>query len=576
MQERVLGGRAASPGGGAGPARVLRTAAAGESGPPLPESDRAAEAERAAAALDAAGRELEAIAAELRAAGRAEEAEIVDTGALMAADPALLASAERRIREQGVRAPAAIGAAADEHAEALARIGDETLAARADDVLSLGRRAARIARGEGQHESAGGRVVLVADDLGPADVAELGDGVEAIALSAGAVTAHAAIVARSLGIPMVVCAGTDLLEAADGDVLVVDGGTGEVALVPSQERRAHAEAAQARRERARQAAARDRALPAATVDGHAIAVLVNAAGAAEAAKGMEAGAAGIGLLRTELAFLEAGAWPTVDGHLRALRPVIERAQGRPVTVRVLDFGGDKTPPFLRGADERGIALLLRHPDALADQLEAIVRAAGGSELRVMLPMVSSAAEVREVRSMLAGQRVQLGAMIETREAVAAIDEIVPVCDFLSIGTNDLTHSALDSDRFSESEAVTHHPRVLDLIARTVDAATGAHVPLEVCGEAASDPRSFPLLVGLGVDELSVGASRVGAVRAWTRALDYMAVRRLAREALGLADAAEVALRVGPIARRLMLLEAGDAGGQGVQSGNGVVALGGQA
>jgi phosphoenolpyruvate-protein kinase (PTS system EI component) len=245
-------------------------------------------------------------------------------------------------------------------------------------------------------------------------------------------------------------------------------------------------------------------------------------------------------------------------------------------VRVLDFGGDKTPPFLRGEPERGIALLLRHPGALEAQLDAILAGAADTRLRVMLPMVSHVGEVEAVREMLRGRMPKLGAMIETREAAAAAREIAAACDFLSIGTNDLTHSALGSDRFAPGEAVTHHPRVLALVARTVEAAREAGIRVEVCGEAASDPVALPLLVGLGVDELSVGASRVGAVRAWVRALDFGESAAVARAALELADAREVARLVEPVARRLRLLEAGDAGGEGVDRDGRVPALGGQA
>jgi phosphoenolpyruvate-protein kinase (PTS system EI component) len=209
---------------------------------------------------------------------------------------------------------------------------------------------------------------------------------------------------------------------------------------------------------------------------------------------------------------------------------------------------------------------------LAAQLEAIVQAAQGVELRVMLPMVASAADVEAVRTMLPAG-VQLGAMIETREAVAAVQEIAAASDFLSIGTNDLTHSVLGSDRFAPGEAVAHHPRVLAAIARTAEA---ARIPVEVCGEAASDPVTVPLLVGLGVDELSVGASRVGAVRRWVRSLDYGEARGVALAALELGDGAEVARLVDPIARRLVLLESGDAGGEGVDGRGSVAAVGGQA
>jgi phosphoenolpyruvate-protein kinase (PTS system EI component) len=493
----------------------------------------------------------------------------------MAADPGLAAGVERRIIDVGMDAPTALTDATAEHADALAAIGDETLAARADDVLSLGRRAARIATGADDAPEAEGTAVLVAEDLGPADVAELHGSVCAVALAAGGATAHAAIVARSLGLPMVVGLGAELLEAAPGEPLVVDGDAGEVVRGPSAERLDRTEAARRRRQHALAVAARERDLPTTTIDGRTITVLVNSSCEAETVAGLEAGAAGIGLLRTELAFLEAPDWPTASDHLAALRPVLGPARGRTATVRVLDFGGDKTPPFLRDRAERGIALLLAHPEALDAQLEAIVAAAAGTHLRVMLPLVAAATDVEAVRARLP-EGVEVGAMIETREAAEAAPAIAAVSDFLSIGTNDLTHSALESDRFAAGQAVTHHPRVLGLIARTVDAARGAGVPLEVCGEAASDPVSFPLLVGLGVDELSVGASRVGAARAWARAIDYLSLRRTSRAALELSDAAEVARLVGPIAGRLVLLEAGEAGAEGIDGGGSVAAVGGQA
>jgi phosphoenolpyruvate-protein kinase (PTS system EI component) len=287
------------------------------------------------------------------------------------------------------------------------------------------------------------------------------------------------------------------------------------------------------------------------------------------------------LLRTELAFLDAADWPTASEHAYAVTGVLTRVPARPATVRVLDFGGDKLPPFLHAERERGIGLLLRYPEQLAAQLDAIVAAGAETRLRIMLPMVTGPSDVEAVGALLDGvlqgrPRPALGAMIETREAAMKAPEIAAVSDFLSIGTNDLTHSALGSDRFVPGEAVAYHPQVLDLIARTVDAARAAGIPLEVCGEAASDPVTFPLLVGLGVDELSVGASRVGAVRAWARALDYLAARRTARAALELSDAAEVARLVGSVAGRLVRLETGEAGAASLNGGARVAAIGGQA
>jgi phosphoenolpyruvate-protein kinase (PTS system EI component) len=195
------------------------------------------------------------------------------------------------------------------------------------------------------------------------------------------------------------------------------------------------------------------------------------------------------------------------------------------TVRVLDFGGDKTPPFLQGTQERGVALLLQEPEAFAAQARAILAVAGDTDLRVMLPMVRDAQQLEAARAIIGEACV--GAMIETADAVADVRAIAAAADFLSIGTNDLTHDILGSDRFTGRAAQTEDPRVLAAIHRVVEAGHAEGLIVEVCGEAASDPAVLPLLVGLGVDELSVGAARVGLTRAHVRELSFDEARKLA-------------------------------------------------
>jgi phosphoenolpyruvate-protein kinase (PTS system EI component) len=272
--------------------------------------------------------------------------------------------------------------------------------------------------------------------------------------------------------------------------------------------------------------------------------------------------------------LEAPAWPTEEEHTRLLAPVLAALAAQTATVRLLDFGGDKTPPFLDG-DERGIQLLLQHPDALRAQLAAVVAAGADTRLRILLPMVESAADVEAVRALLpeSAGPVQLGAMVETAHAADNAAGIAAAADFLSIGTNDLTHSVLGLDRFAGGAAFAYHPAVLRAVAATIEAAHDASIPVEVCGEAASDEITLPLLVGLGVDELSVGAARVGIVRAWVRLLVFEDATRLAREALALQNAFEVAQLVRPVALRLA--EAGDAAGESLDGRSGVAALGPQ-
>jgi phosphoenolpyruvate-protein kinase (PTS system EI component) len=499
----------------------------------VPPAARGREVDRANAALQAAAHELQEIATRLREKGRDAEAEIVETGELMAGDPALIERVRSLIVESGLPADAALGRAADQIATDLANLADPTLALRADDVRSLGRRAAAHARGGRTHASAG---VLVAATLGPADVAELATHAKGVALAGGGVTAHAAIVARSLGMPMVVGLGADALDVEDGEEVVLDGDAGVLIRRPDPGRVAAARAMTEQRHTARSNAVASRLEPAETTDGHRLVVLANAASVAEVIEGAEQGAEGVGLLRTELGFLDASAWPSLAQHLAFLKPVLDRLEGRTATVRLLDFGGDKTPPFLHGVEGRGIELLLQAPEALRAQLTAIVEAGTGTKLRILIPMVTSPDQVRAVHEMLGNvldgrPAPQVGSMIETPEAASRAAEIADASDFLSIGTNDLTQLVLGLDREKSKSAPVTDIRVLRLIEATTHASRAAGIPVDVCGEAASDAEAMPILVGLGVDELSVAAARVGEVRQAIRALDFKICREAAEERL---------------------------------------------
>jgi multiphosphoryl transfer protein len=562
IETSPLRGVPASPGIGVG--AVRRLVAPVSAGARVPEWERGTEIERAIAALAGAARELDALAARLRAANRESDAEIVETGALMALDPGLADAVNAAVSGDGLPAERAILEACSAQADLLSALPDELLASRADDVRSLGRRAALLATGTAPARVEGRDLVLVAEDLGPADIAELEAGVQAVALAGGGATAHAAIVARSLAIPLVAELGDAVLALPDGALVVVDGSEGVVLAQPDAKRVQHARGAAARRTRARERAAEQRAVPATTLDGRRITVLANVAGAPELRLALDAGAEGVGLLRTELAFLQVDDWPTRAQHRRALEPVLRRLGGRPATVRVLDYGGDKLPPFLDGARERGIGLLLQFPEALAAQLRAILESAAEAGVRVLVPLVGSTAELETVATALRAAADAVGApvpplgpMIETPQAAVIADALAERAGFLSIGTNDLTAAMLGIDRFAPGAGVAHHPRVLSAIATSVRAARRAGIPLEVCGEAASDPVALPLLVGLGVDEISVGASRVGTVRAWVRALVHGEAQELASRALRCATATQVEALVAAVAERLTALERGD-------------------
>jgi multiphosphoryl transfer protein len=538
MGERVLEGTPASPGVALGPAWRL-TAEVDATGP-LPPEQREHERIAAAAGLAAAADALIALARGLPA----EEAEIVETGAVMAQDPTLINAVDDAVAH-GLTAAQAIIRATGEHADAIAAIGDETLAARADDVRSLGRRAAALAMGRAQIAPRGSDLVLIANDLGPADVAELAPSLAGIALAGGGATAHAAIVARSLGVPMVTGLYEQVLGIAEGAPLVIDGSGGTLVSEPSTERAGAAKEEMRARRAAAQRAHELREQPATTTDGKRITVLANVASPEELELGLRSGAEGIGLLRTELAFLDAAEWPSEQRHTEALRPILAGLGRRPATVRVLDFGADKSPPFLHDVAQRGLELLLDHPAAFIAQLRAIALASRHHDIRILLPMVCRPEQVTRSRALLERVGAQLGvdpvpalgSMIETPEAARNAPAIAERSDFLSIGTNDLTASTLGLNRFAANTAKAHHPLVVQSIAASVAAAHDAGIPIEVCGEAASDPLMLPLLVGLGIDEISVGAARVGTVREWIRQLDADETAGLARSALTM-DAAE--------------------------------------
>jgi phosphoenolpyruvate-protein kinase (PTS system EI component) len=477
----------------------------------------------------------------------------------------LVRSVEEAVRSDGLAAPDAIRRATGESADAIAALDDEMLAARADDVRSLGRRAALLAAGGSADAPPGADLILIAHDLGPADVAELAPALAGVALAAGGATAHAAIVARSLGLPMVTGLGPTVLELDNGVPLALDGGSGSLTVDPDPEAAREAVVAMGARRLADQRSVLERELPAVTCDGRTITVLANVASGAELDVGLRAGAEGIGLLRTELAFLEATDWPDEQDHTDALSPILAGLGVHRAVVRVLDFGADKSPPFLRGTHERGLELLLRDTDPLIRQLRAILLCGERRDVRILLPMVERAEQFLAVRALLRQAQRELGidtppplgSMIETPVGVGNAAEIAGHSDFLSIGTNDLTAAALGADRLAENTARTHDPQVLRLIAKSVAAAHHAGLTIEVCGEAASDPLVLPLLVGLGVDEVSVGAARVGLVRRWIRRISAEHTEKLAGSALEMESAGEVERSLSRQASELRSDEHGD-------------------
>jgi phosphoenolpyruvate-protein phosphotransferase len=555
MATAILVGQPGSPGVGRG--RLLPIRSAGEASNGSTPTATADERDRLIAALSAAGTELETLATELAARVGEDVASIFEAQALFARDPGIVDPALALV-DGGVPADDAILRATDEQAERLASVDDAYFRERAADVRDVGRRVAALVRGESEPElwnRDGQPAILVADDLDPSIVATIRrELVGGIALAGGAPNSHAAIVARALGIPLVLGLGTAVDGLVGGTDGAVDGSTGRLLISPSDDELATLEApAPAVAPAVATGASREGLL--------AVTVAANVGSAHEAEAAYRAGADGIGLVRTELLFLGRHAPPTIAEQRAAYRAILGAMPDRPVVFRTLDVGGDKPAAWQPATDAnpalgvRGLRLGLRRPNLLDDQLTALVEAAADRELRVMLPMVSTRDELDGARERLDAvlaalgadgrprpARVLLGVMIEVPSAAIMADALAVSADFFSIGTNDLVQYTLAADRTSPDLAdlaVPDQPAILRLIDTVVRAAQARGRHVTVCGEAAANLSLVPLLVGLGVEELSVGPASIAAVRGRVAALDLDECRLLAARAIAASTVAEV-------------------------------------
>jgi len=492
--------------------------------------------------------------ARLQAGGLIAEAGILEAQALMLDDPALLDGASD-LMAQGRPADEAVAAAMAPFAEMLRASTDPVFQARAADVEDVVEQLRRALHGaSGTPPPPPQPSILVARDLAPSQTAGLDRAlVLGFATEQGSATAHTAILARALGLPAVVgIAG--LVEAVeDGQAVLLDGDEGTLVIDPS------ADAVAAVRPSTQ--AASD-AEPALTRDGRRVEVGCNAAGFEDAQRAAAAGADGIGLLRSEFLFLGSDRLPSEDEQVAVLEAVSTAMGGRPVILRTLDVGADKPLPALPQPPEanpalgvRGLRLqLLRRPDLLLDQLRAALRVSARHPLRLMFPMVSTLDEVRQAKALLEqarrdvnlsatdGTAMQVGIMIEVPAAAVGADLLAAEVDFFSLGTNDLTQYLFAADRTNPelaSLADSLHPAMLRMIDQVVKAAHRRHRWVGVCGEMASDLWAVPLLVGLGIDELSVHPPAVARVKALVRGLDAAECARAARAALKLDSGAAV-------------------------------------
>ncbi|MCG3207381.1 MAG: Phosphoenolpyruvate-protein phosphotransferase [Anaerolineae bacterium] len=518
----------------------------------------AEEQARLQTAIAAARTELTTLHQQVQQRIGAEEAAIFEAHLAILDDPDLFAAASDAINS-GQNAGQGWQAAVESTAAALAKVKDELLAARAVDIRDVGQRVLRALTGAAAAGPAlpDDPIILIAADLTPSDTVTLDPNrVLGFCTAAGGANGHTAILARALGLPAIVGAGEAVLTLDNSTPAILNGDTGTLTLSPTEPELAQASASQqAQRQRgaAQLAAAQE---PAITTDGHRVEVVANIGNLAEARQALQFGAEGVGLLRTEFLFLERDTPPTEDEQFEVYRDIALALAGQPVIIRTLDIGGDKPLPYLTlPAEEnpflgqRGIRLCLARPDLLRTQLRAILRAAAFGPLRIMFPMVTTLEDwraarqmVTEIRAELNAPAVEVGIMVEVPAAALLAPAFAVEVDFFSIGTNDLTQYTLAMDRTNPAvagQADGLNPAVLHLIERTVQASHAAGKWTGVCGELAANPQAVPILVGLGVDELSASVPAVPAVKAQVRELALTAAKSVASQALACATAAEV-------------------------------------
>ncbi len=496
-------------------------------------------------------------------------AAIFDAHLLFLDDPALLDPVHAAIAGQHLNAEAAWQDTIDQMAHTYETLDDPYFRARAADVRDVGRQVLLALSGQASLAfTLDAPAVLVAEDLTPSDTANLDrDNVLAVCTALGGPTSHSAILARTLGLPAVVGLGPRVLTLPANSRVVVDGDNGRLWPDPPD-----AQWAEFNTRRERWLAARADALAASraltyTADGARVEVVANIGSLSDARRALEAGAEGVGLLRTEFLFLERSTAPSEEEQVALLQPIFEAMGDRPVVVRTLDVGGDKELAYVNLGHEdnpflgtRAIRLYRQRPDLIEPQLRAILRAGAGHAVRLMFPMIATGEEVEFARDLvtrtqadLRRQKIatptdlQVGIMIEIPAAAILADKLAKVVDFFSIGTNDLTQYTMAAERGNPRVAYLAdalHPAVLHLIADVISAAHQHGRWVGVCGELAGDPAAIPILLGLGLDEFSMNAAAIPGAKQIVRAWHRDKAHDLALQALSQTSAAAVRALVG--------------------------------
>ena len=486
-----------------------------------------------------------------------EEEDIFGAHLALLEDPALLDAATRTI-EQGSAATHAWRDAIQAQCAVLQALGKPLFAERSNDLRDLQQRVLRALLGEAWHFELPAGAIVSAHELTPSDLLQLSAQQAAgICMAEGGATSHVAILARGKGLPCVVALGSDVLDVPQGQRVVLDAGNGRLELAPSDARHAQVHQLRDAQKLRRQQQQVQAQQPARTTDGVTIEVAANVASSAEAQIAFENGADGVGLLRTEFLFVDRRTAPDEQEQRHAYQAVLDAMGDKSVIIRTIDVGGDKQLDYLPLPVEanpvlgmRGIRMAQVRPDLLDQQLRALLHVRPLERCRILLPMVSEVDELLHIRQRLdelcaqlgLTQRPELGVMIEVPAAALMAEQLAEHADFLSIGTNDLSQYTLAMDRDHAGLAArvdALHPALLRLIAQTCAGAAKHGRWVGVCGALASDPLATPVLIGLGVSELSVSPPQIGEIKDRVRHLDAAQCRQLSQGLLDLSSAKAV-------------------------------------
>lgn len=508
-------------------------------------------------ALNAVRSEIAATLAQAKKHSNADEEAIFAAHMALLEDPALLDAAQQFIA-QGTAATHAWSQSIDAQCAMLQGTGSPLLAERANDLRDLRQRVLRALLGEAWQYQVPAGAIVAAQELTPSDLLQLSaQGVAGLCMAEGGATSHVAILARGKGLPCIVALGAQLLDQPQDQAVVLDADGGRLELTPNAQRLADVQQAQVERQQRRESQQAKAHLPAETRNGVHIEVVANVASSSEAADAFANGADGVGLLRTEFLFVDRQTAPDVEEQRSAYQAVIDAMGNKSVIIRTIDVGGDKQLDYLPLPAEanpvlglRGIRLAQARPEILDQQLRALLQVKPLQRCRILLPMVTEVDELLHIRQRVdalclelgIAERPEIGVMIEVPAAALQAEQLAEHADFLSIGTNDLSQYTLAMDRDHAGLAArvdALHPALLRLIAMTCEGAAVHKRWVGVCGALASDPLATPVLIGLGVTELSVSAVQIGEIKDRVRQVHEAECQRLSRDLLKLSSAAAV-------------------------------------